>query len=116
MKLPEKLIHEIEAARFSIEHEDGNVYYFGKYSSYGQDFGFSIDTEESLEQFADNVREYYDDFDISEEAYMWLDTSGHGKNGAPYEMIDVYKDMEECEGFIWELYQILLNYDEQEEE
>jgi hypothetical protein len=110
MKLNSELIVLIEAANFSITHEDGNVWYFGKYSSAGQDFGFSIVTEDTLEQFANNVRSYYEDFDVSEEAYIWLDSSGHGKNGAPYEMVDVYKDMEECAEYITELYTIVMNY------
>ena len=28
---------------------------------------------------------------------------GMEKNGAPFEMIDVYNDMEECKGFVTEL-------------
>ena len=43
-----------------------------------------------------NLRDYINDFDVSYEAYLWLDDTGHGRNGAPYEMIDVYEDMEEC--------------------
>lgn len=26
--------------------------------------------------------------------YLWLDDEGHGSNGAPYDMKDVYEDME----------------------
>jgi len=34
------------------------------------------------------------------EAYLWLDSNGHGKNGAPYRMRDVLDDMEEAEKMI----------------
>lgn len=108
MILTDTLIDKIEEAGFSVDHEDGNIYYFGKFSSAGQDFGFSIDTEDSIETFANNVLEYYNNFDVSTEAYMWLDEFGHGKNGAPYDMKDVYTDMEECEDFIKELYDLLM--------
>lgn len=35
---------------------------------------------------------------------MWLDSDGHGINGAPYDMKDVYEDMEACQNMILELY------------
>ena len=53
---------------------------------------------------------YYNDFDVSYEAYLWLDNTGHGTNGAPHDMKAVYEDMEECEGFIYELYQVVDKY------
>lgn len=108
MILNDTLIEKIEETGFSVDHEDGNIYYFGKFSSAGQDFGFSIDTEDSIEVFANNTLEYYNNFDVSYEAYIWLDESGHGKNGAPYDMKDVYEDMEECREFIKELYDLLM--------
>lgn len=65
---------------------------FSKYSDYGQDFSFCIGTNDLI----GNLDDYIDNFDISEETYKWLDDSGHGANGAPYDMLDVYKDMEQC--------------------
>lgn len=110
MKLSKKLIKTIEAAGFSIYQEDENCYRFGKYSSAGQDFSFCIDTEGDMSSFMYNILGYYVDFDVSEEAYLWLDDSGHGKNGAPYDMKDVYEDMEECQGFIYELFEIVREF------
>ena len=106
MKLGKKLIKKIEEHGFSITYDDGQ-YYFGKYSSAGQDFGFYIEEQDSLYKFAETILDYYHNYDPSEEASLWLDDSGHGKNGAPYEMIDVYNDMVECEQFIYELYEII---------
>lgn len=37
---------------------------------------------------------------MDSEAYLWLDSNGHGKNGAPYRMRDVLDDMEEAEKMI----------------
>lgn len=110
MKLSKKLTKAIKDAGFSVAHEDGDYYWFGKYSSAGQDFGFSIDTGEDIGEFAKNVLRYYEDFDASYEAYLWLDNTGHGRNGAPYDMGDVYEDMKECEGFIYKLYEVVGNF------
>ena len=41
------------------------------------------------------------------ETYLWLDSDGHGKNGAPYDMKDLYEDMEACREIIYELYEIV---------
>ena len=110
MKLSKKLTNAIEEAGFSIEYDDSNVIGFGKYSSAGQDFHFYIDTEENIGCFLHNILEYYDGFDVSEETYYWLDNTGHGSNGAPYDMRDLYNDMEECQGFIYELYEIVREF------
>ena len=110
------LPHFIETIRDRIEDRDytvvenDNYYYFGKYSSWGQDFGFYIEKEGTIQEFIDKIYDYYNDYDVSEAAYIWLDEFGHGKNGAPYDMIDVYKDMEECESFIIDLYELLTEW------
>ena len=88
------LLNGIKSLGYSVQHEDGNTYTIGKNSPCGQDCYASIDTENDAELFLENIREYADDFDVSYEAYLWLDNSGHGVNGAPYDMKDVYEDME----------------------
>ena len=35
---------------------------------------------------------------------LWTDSSGHGKNGAPYRLKDIITDMEEVESRLEELY------------
>ena len=103
-----KEITEIaESLNFNItisEDEDVNIS-FAKTSSYGQDFNFeiSVDKDDSMIEIWRELQSSQNNFDVSAEAYLWLDESGHGKNGAPFEMIDVYKDMEECKGFVTEL-------------
>lgn len=42
MILTDTLIKKIEETGFSVDHEEGNIYYFGKFSSAGQDFGFPL--------------------------------------------------------------------------
>ena len=95
---------------WTVEQESENVYDFGMFSPAGQDFHISVDTEDDVWLFLENLNERYTSFDCSEEAYIWLDDFGHGKNGAPYEMIDVYNDMVVCETNVGELYNQLYEY------
>ena len=107
-----KVIEIAEENGFSVNIynycEDKEEYYFefGKYSDCGRDFTFGIYfyTLTDINDIADKIYEYYEDFDVSYEAYIWLDNFGHGMNGAPDDMLDVYNDTKQCEGFIEELY------------
>lgn len=93
------------AISFTEEDEESVDILFSEFSSYGQDFNveITVDTDADMMDIWRELHTYWKNFDVSAEAYLWLDESGHGKNGAPYEMIDVYKDMQECEGFIEQL-------------
>lgn len=107
-----KVIEIAEENGFSVNvynnREDEEEYYFefGKYSDCGRDFTFSIffNTLDDISDIADKIYEYYEDFDVSYETYIWLDNFGHGMNGAPDDMLDVYNDTKQCKGFIEELY------------
>lgn len=107
IKLPKKLLAMIEDADFSVKVYE-NEFEFGKYSTEGQDFSFSIfiEPEDTLESINFKIREYYEGYDVSEETALWIDDTGHGKNGAPYELEDILDDMKECKSFILELSQI----------
>lgn len=104
------LFDKAEELGWSRYHFNDNIYDFGKYSNAGQDFSITIDTEGDPALFLNNIYERYSNFDVSEEAALWLDESGHGKNGAPYDMKDVYEDMEECRDNILELHSELKDY------
>ncbi len=114
MLLPKKLQAAIENEGFSIYQCDESVFDFGKYSPAGMDFHFWADTENDIHYFADNILSLYQDFDVSSETYLWLDQNGHGKNGAPYDMKDVYIDLEYCQKYIDDLYQIVSAFANQE--
>uniref|UniRef100_UPI004026DB93 hypothetical protein n=1 Tax=Prevotella sp. TaxID=59823 RepID=UPI004026DB93 len=84
---------------------------FAKYTSYGQDFNFSVELkDDDMEAFIDNIHEYYGNFDVDEEAYIWIGSDGHGKNGAPYHIADIVKDMEEAEVMMADLYEAFRQY------
>ena len=100
----------IEAAGYSINLVSDGVYEFGKYSDEGCDFRFKIDIGNSTREFAQNIWDFFSSFDVSAEAYKWLDKDGHGVNGAPYEMIDVYNDTVQCKFFIEHLWWIVRKF------
>ena len=77
---------------------------FQTYTTYGQDCNFRLTLEETFEEFCDSLYEFYNNFDCSYETYLWLGNDGHGTNGAPYDMMDVYNDMKEYEEEIYKLY------------
>ena len=99
-----------QADCYYVENETKVCFSFEKYSPAGQDFYFevSVPNEEDEDIFYDNVAdaiyEYWEGFDVCYETYIWLDETGHGKNGAPHNMKDLYEDMQACEDMIHDLW------------
>lgn len=91
-KIAEKLGWTVE---WSVDGSIKSVM-FRQPSPDGQDFFIELEYE-NIGEIEGKIRDYYDSYDPSQEAYYWLDDNGHGKNGAPYEMVDVYNDMKACE-------------------
>lgn len=95
---------------YTDEKETEIMFSFEKYSPAGRDFCFEVcvpnDEYEYViyDSVADSIYTYFEGFDVSYETYIWLDENGHGKNGAPYDMSDVYKDTESCEKMIDDLW------------
>lgn len=104
-----QLFIEAENLGWSVEKIDQFEYCFSKFSPHGQDFSIAVGGE-CIEDILDNIYEEYENFDVSEETYLWLDDTGHGRNGAPYRMKDVLEDMEACEQMILDLYNDLNKY------
>lgn len=108
MKLKKRTIKKLEKAGFSYRWYEGDkIHGFAKSSPRGQDFWFELDDEAELADLVRAVKEYYEAYDPSYEAYLWLDETGHGKNGAPYDMKELYEDMEACEQYIDDVFEIL---------
>lgn len=93
-KKVEYLLSVIEKLNYDIQKEDEDFYSIRAFSPCGQDCIASINTENDANLFVANIKDYADNFDVSYETYLWLDNTGHGTNGAPYDMKDVYEDME----------------------
>lgn len=98
IKIAEDLGWSVTKDRYDIELQF--------YTDYGQDFSFSVNRNED---YVKQVYDYYNSFDPDEEALLWVDDSGHGKNGAPYRLKDIITDMEEVENELEKLYDALIS-------
>ena len=108
-EIPKTLIEKLENKGYSVVIGETDCC-ISKYSSAGQDFFFTVDIGENLNDFAENIYDYGESFDVDEEAYLWIGSDGHGINGAPYHISDIVKDMEECGNMIYEAYKIVTEY------
>lgn len=97
IRIAEKLGWSVSKDKYTLE--------LSQYTSYGQDFSFSINRNDD---YVKQVYDYYESYDPDEEALLWVDDSGHGKNGAPYRLKDIITDMEEVEAMLVELYDTLI--------
>lgn len=104
------IVSKIEEYGWSINYEGENLYRLATYSPAGQDFSINIELKKDIElsEFLKNLYECYENYDVSEEASLWVDSSGHGINGAPYKLEDIVDDMKWCEEQILELYEYLV--------
>ena len=87
-------------------YNNENSIELSKYTSAGQDFNFSIDKNSILFK---EIKEYHDSYDPAEETMKWVDSTGHGINGAPDNLQDILNDMEEVKQNLKKLYIKLRN-------
>lgn len=77
---------------------------FGKFSPAGRDFSFTAEMKcANINSLIEDIENYYENYDVDYETYIWLDQFGHGKNGAPYRMRAVLEDVEATERMVGEL-------------
>ena len=83
---------------YTDEKETEICFSFNNYSPAGRDLYFEVcvpnDEDEDIfyDYFKYAIYKYWVLFDVCYETYIWLDDTGHGKNGAPENMKDVYED------------------------
>ena len=79
------------------EYSDGTVE-FSQYSPAGEDFSFTVDAA----NVADEISNYYLDFDPEEHVTMWLNAKQGGVSGVPsvYELVH---DADEIESMLEDL-------------
>lgn len=92
---------------WSIEVKD-NYCTLETYTPYGQDAYFEFDFDGTVEDFVEQIGELYGKYDVSEEVRLWTDASGHGRNGAPYELEDIIAGMKYIENALKELFDALV--------
>lgn len=104
MKTNEQLMKIAEDLGWNVDIDENEIT-FSQYTSRGQDFSFYVDKNKNI---AEEVGNYYESYDPSEEAILWCDSSGHGKNGAPYHLKDIVADMEEAKEMVYSLYVVMV--------
>lgn len=87
-----------------IYKEQKTEFEFGKFSPAGRDFSFTAVMKcANINSLIEDIDDYFENYDVDYETYIWLDHNGHGKNGAPYRMRAVLEDVEATEKMIEEL-------------
>ncbi len=109
--LIQRIVEIAESQGFSVNTEvKGNdvEFTFSQYTDFGQDFSFWATMQNyDITTLMDDVYGQWESYDPDEEALLWVGPDGHGKNGAPYRLTDVVKDMEQCEQMIDDLWNAL---------
>lgn len=102
MKLTlEKLQKQVEKLGWSMEICEDYIN-LTTFSPQGQEhyheltINYHPDGEFDYMGMLDELYECAENFDVEENTMLWVDDEGHGKNGAPYRLKDVLKDMEWC--------------------
>jgi len=70
-------------------------------------FSVVIDKGNSLTNLAHNIYAYWNNFDVSYETLQRIGKDGHGVNGAPYDLKEVYEEVEWTKERIENLYGII---------
>lgn len=117
-ELIDRIIEIAESQGFSVraETKENEVEFtFSQYTDFGQDFSFEVTMEDyDIYTLIEVVDNYYETYDPDEEAMLWVGSDGHGKNGAPYRLTDVVKDMEQCEQMVKDLLDALIDTNNKE--
>ena len=76
-----------------------------KYSPEGEDFSMIIDfeTENPVDSFLKDLKDYYEDFDPDEHAEMWIEARGR-VSGVPNSIRTLIDDAEAIKEMIYELW------------
>jgi hypothetical protein len=74
-----KIIEAAEKLDWTVkEYQDGTAE-FSQYSPAGEDFSFTVNTENAAQE----IYEYYDNFDVDDHIEMWVEAKQNGVAGVP---------------------------------
>jgi hypothetical protein len=110
VKTIEELLAKIEELGWATSIDEKGYVNISVYSPEGQDVQFVINSENNAEKLITELLETANNYDPDEEASYWIGSDGHGKNGAPYRLIDLIKDMEWVDEEINKLARLLSRY------
>lgn len=108
----QKIVSEAEKHGWSVRTDDlenGHIQFeFFQLTPVGQDFNFSAEmTDDDPQTLVEDIKKYYEGFNVDEEAHLWIGPDGHGIKGAPYHIKDIVSDMEAAEEMVYQLYTAL---------
>lgn len=96
MKLNDKIIEVLENNEFwvhEVEKQDNGYYVeISQYTPLGEDWWVTIWFDGTNEGFVESVREIYENFDVDEEAEIWVEM--RGKHGVPTSIKALVEDAE----------------------
>lgn len=105
MKLHDKIIEVLEGNDFAvhkIEKQDEEYYIeINQGTPLGEDWWETIRFDGTDENFIEAVRERFDNFDVDEEAEIWVEN--RGKNGVPDSIRALVEDAEWKEAMLGKL-------------
>lgn len=103
MEMLKKSLGKAEHLGWSIK-EDGCYYLLSRKSPAGISVIIEFSKPKNMKKFIENVFDAYQKYDVSCETMNWVDGTGHGRNGAPYELEDVLNEIKWCKNSIAELW------------
>lgn len=114
----EQFLANLNGWECCYEDEDSNTVLF---SFVCTDHSGSMDTTQefsvgSFEELIKRITELAEDYDPEYETYLWLDDTGHGKNGAPYSMRAILDEKEEYLSELESLAYQFQNFEDEDEE
>lgn len=112
--LSEKLFEKIEENGFSIADGGNGKVWFEKCTATGRTFKFSVELGENTRDLARNILKLYDEYEISDGA--GIPNVSLSAPEVPYEVEDYIHDIRICSSIIFELYEIVLKGEIDEEE
>lgn len=105
MKLDDRIIYVFEKNEFVIHNVEkhGNYFYveFGQYTPCGEDWWETIWFDGTISNFIKAVINRYNNFDVDEEAEMWIER--RGRNGVPSSIRALVEDAEWKESMLEQL-------------
>lgn len=117
-ELIDRIIEIAESQGFSVSgeiNENKVEFTFSQYTDFGQDFSFEATMKDyDIYTLIEEVNDYYEGYDPDKETMLWVGPDGHGKNGAPYSLTDIVKDMEQCEQMVKNLLDAIIDANNKE--
>lgn len=110
-ELKDRILKVAESLEFSVYfyervNDDKIDIEFSGYTDIGQNIVFSgTMNEDDPHSLVKSLYDGWQAYDPDEEASYWIGPDGHGKNGAPYRISNIVKDMKEAESQYEKLYE-----------